>query len=368
MTVESLSILDYKNIVQAELAFSPGINFFFGNNGMGKTNGLDALYYLCFCKSYSHLPDYQVVRHEREYSVLQGFFSVGEKKELISCTIKRKQKKIFKRNKKEYERLSDHIGLLPVVMISPNDSNIILGGSEERRKFVDMVISQYDKSYLRALIYYNKVLTQRNSMLKDNKTDIDLSLLQILDDQLVENGRILYEKREHFITLIEPVFNHYYQTISQERENVGLIYQSQLKTNDLHYLLSNNREKDQLLGYTNVGPHKDDIDLMLGHHLMRKIGSQGQNKTCLIALKLAQFNVLVDTGVSTPILLLDDLFDKLDSFRVEQIIQLVIQPPFGQLFITDTNRLFMDEMVERTGREATFFQVENGFFHTIHRP
>lgn len=360
MIIERLSILNFKNIEETEIEFSPKMNYLFGDNGMGKTNLLDALYYLSFTRNYNNLPDSQLITHGAEFMVLQGYYKNGEEIEEIYCGVKKKQKKIFKRNKKEYNRLSEHIGLIPIVMISPADIDLIQGGSDGRRKFVDMLIAQYDKEYLYALIQYNKALYQRNSLLKDVTILSDDSLFEILEDQMEVYGSFIYQKRIQFVADFLPIFQEYYQIISQDNEQVDFEYNSPLKDFSLSYLLSSKREKDKIVGYTSSGIHKDDFDFQLGNFLIRKIGSQGQNKTYLIALKLAQFTILAEKGASVPILLLDDLFDKLDAKRVEQIIKLVAQPNFGQIFITDTNREYLDQILKDTQHDYKLFQVENG--------
>ena len=359
MIVEQISILNFKNIEEATLVFSPKMNYLFGNNGMGKTNLLDALYYLSFTKSPTNLTDSQLIQHKQEFFVLQGFYK-DESVEEIYCGVKRKQKKVFKRNKKEYERLSEHIGLIPLVMVSPADADLILGGSEERRKFVDMVICQFDKEYLYILMHYNKVLQQRNFLLKENYGIKEDSLFEILEEQLANDGTIIYNKRCEFMSEFVPIFNALHQDICKEGDAVDLQYSSQLKELSLQELLVEKRERDKLLGYTSVGVHKDDFNFLLDDYLIRKIGSQGQNKTYLIALKLAQFNFLVRKGLPTPLLLLDDIFDKLDADRVTQIIQLVSQPEFGQIFITDTNRKYLDEILRGLDKDYKLFQVNDG--------
>ena len=365
MVIEQISILNFKNIEQADLFFSPKMNCLFGNNGMGKTNLLDALYYLSFCKNYTNLPDSQLIMHDRDFSVLQAnYLFDGENTENIYCGIKRKQRKIFKRNKKEYERLSEHIGLLPLVMVCPADSDLIQGGSEERRKFTDVVISQYDKEYLHALIQYNKALLQRNSLLKE-QNPVDPTLFDIWEEQLAIFGEQIFNTRTKFIRDFLPIFQEFHQDICQKGESVGLEYESQLNEANLKDLLQQKRERDRLIGYTTSGIHKDDFNFTLDGYLMRKTGSQGQNKTYLIALKLAQFNFLVKTGASTPILLLDDVFDKLDEKRVEQIVKLVAQPQFGQIFITDTNRKYLDEILQKMDHDYKLFHVENGEFREM---
>ena len=359
MVLTRLSIVNYKNIGQADLQFSPNINCFLGNNGMGKTNLLDAIYYLSFCKSFTNLPDTQNIRHDEEFFMLQGYYQAKDITEEVFCGMKRRQKKQFKRNKKEYERFSDHIGFIPLVLISPADSELIRGGSEERRKFLDQVISQFDKNYLNALIRYNKALGQRNSMLKQEKS-ADPELLEIWEEQLHTEARLIYNRRREFLQEFIPVFQEFYNFISLGTEQVGIRYESDLTGGDLQTQLAVNRQRDMLLGYTTKGIHRDDLEMTLGDYPMKKIGSQGQNKTFLIALKLAQFEFLQKNGHTPPILLLDDIFDKLDAQRVEQIIKLVSGERFGQIFITDTNREYLDEIVSSMGENYHFFRVKNG--------
>jgi DNA replication and repair protein RecF len=359
MIINKLTVVNFKNIAEAELFFSPKMNCLFGNNGMGKTNLLDALYYLSFAKNYTNLTDSQLITHDGDFSVLQGFYSGNDIPEEIYCGIKRKQKKVFKRNKKEYERLSEHIGLIPLVMVSPADSELIQGGSDERRKFTDMLISQYDKEYLRLLIHYNKTLNQRNALLKNAAPNME-SVFEIWEEQMAASGKAIYEKRKTFLSEFLPIFHAYYREIGDAGEQVDLVYESQLEQRDLGEMLVAKRERDLILGYTSSGIHKDDFLFLLDKYLIRKIGSQGQNKTYLIALKLAQFRFLAQKSDSTPILLLDDLFDKLDANRVEKIIRLVAQPEFGQIFITDTNRKYLDEILTQTQYDYRLFQVENG--------
>ncbi len=358
MILKRLSILNYKNILQSEIAFSPKMNCFFGNNGMGKTNLLDAIYYLSFCKSHLNTPDNQIIHTDEEMCVIQGEYDYEGRNEEIFCAIRRKQRKQFKRNKKEYDKLSEHIGLLPLVMVSPADSELIQGGSSERRRFLDLIISQHDKQYLHALIQYNKALFQRNSLLRDQSKDN--SLYEVLEMQLGMYGNLIYEKRQSLVTDFIPVFNEYYQVISNSSEEIDLQYVSQSANGELPEMLSRNRERDIILGHTSVGIHKDELEMKLNNSLIRRVGSQGQNKTYLIALKLAQFGFLQQKGHTTPILLLDDIFDKLDANRVEQIIQLVSSNQFGQIFITDTNRKYLDEILAAMDHDYALFRVEDG--------
>ena len=332
---------------------------------MGKTNLLDALFYLSFTKNYTNLLDFQLIRHGEDFCVLQGYYRDNEVNEEIYCGIKHKQRKVFKRNKKEYERLSEHIGLIPMVMISPADTDLIQGGSAERRKFIDMIISQYDKEYLRCLIHYNKALQQRNSLLKERTVVPDHSLFDILDEQLCSDGEMIYQKRKEFISGFRLLFQKYCQFIGDGSESVDLQYDSTLNNLPLSVSLKEKREVDKILGYTSTGIHKDDFLFLLGEYLIRKTGSQGQNKTYLIALKLAQFQFLLQKNTSAPILLLDDIFDKLDANRVERIIQLVTKEEFGQIFVTDTNRKYLDEILSGLEHDYKLFQVEGGTFNEL---
>lgn len=365
MILNRLSIVNYKNIAQAEVAFSEKINCFFGNNGMGKTNILDSIYYLSFCKSHIHTPDTQLIRFGEDMCVLQGFYDFEGKTEELFCAIRNKQRKQFKRNKKEYDKLSDHIGLLPLVMISPADTDLIQGGSEDRRRFLDLIISQQDKKYLYSLIQYNKALTQRNALLKEQ--NLDASLFEALDLQLVRFGEYIYMKRKELVESLVPIFNRYHQQICESTEEVGLNYASQLRAEPLYDKLQRSRERDMILGYTSSGVHKDDLEMTLGNSLIRRLGSQGQRKTFLIALKFAQFFLLSEEGSTTPLLLLDDIFDKLDARRVAQIIKLVSKEDFGQIFITDTNRQYLDDIIRNINHDYALFEVKGGVITSMER-
>ena len=364
MILKRISILNYKNLEQVELDFSPKMNCFIGQNGMGKTNLLDAVYYLSFCKSATNPIDSQNMMHHQDFFVIQGFYETesGDIEE-IYCGMKRRQKKLFKRNKKEYTRLSDHIGFIPLVMVSPSDSELISGGSEERRRFMDVVISQYDKEYLEALIRYNKALQQRNTLLK-NEQGFDEELIEVWEEMMAASGEVVYRKRCAFIEEFIPIFQTFYSQISQNKEEVDLVYESHAQQGALLQLLKERRQRDQIMGYSLKGIHKDDLLMQLGDYPIKKEGSQGQNKTYLIALKLAQFDFLRRTGShTTPLLLLDDIFDKLDASRVEQIVKLVAGDKFGQIFITDTNRDHLDKIMQKIEGEHKVFSVEDGVIH-----
>jgi len=362
MYLKELSVVNYKNIQQAELQFSRKLNCFIGKNGVGKTNLLDSIYYLSFCKSYFNAADILNIKHDQEFFVLQGKYDRQGDEENIYCGLKRGNKKKFSRNKKEYKKLSGHIGLLPLVMISPSDTILIIGGSDERRKFTDSVISQFDRVYLENLVKYNRALLQRNNLLKHfaaNRT-FDADSLEIWDDQLINLGNKIHKRRSEFIKEVLPVFQKYYKYISKENESVELEYISQLNEAEFSDLIKESLSKDRIIQYTSVGIHKDDLDFKIEGYPIKKLGSQGQKKTFLAALKLAQFEFIKTVNEFMPILLLDDIFDKLDSERVEQIVRLVAENTFGQIFITDTNREHLDSLIQEAGADYRIFTIENG--------
>lgn len=360
MQIESLTIINYKNIRESNLCFSPKINCFLGDNGMGKTNFLDAIYYLSFCKSHSNSIDTQNILHGEEFFMISGEYHRGDVPESIHCALKRRQKKQFRRNKKEYERLSDHIGLLPLVMVSPDDSVLIAGGSEERRKFIDGVISQYNKTYLQYLLNYNTLLKQRNTLLKDDRRQ-DATIYDIIEEQMDNLGRYIHNERNKFIEEFIPVFQQFYFTISGGNETVSLSYNSQYTDQEtLVEKLRTTRERDRLIGFTSSGIHKDELEMLLSDHPIKREGSQGQNKTYLVSLKFAQFEFLKKIHNFKPILLLDDIFDKLDTNRVSRIVELVASELFGQIFITDTNRSHLDSILAELNHEALIFTVKDG--------
>lgn len=362
MHIEEISIVNFKNLNEVKVGFSPKLNCFIGNNGAGKTNMLDAIYYLSFCKSFFNASDQLNINHEESFFMLNGNYSRSESKENISCGLQKGQKKQFKRNTKIYKKLQEHIGLLPLVMITPSDGNLILGGSDERRKFMDGVISQYDQNYLNDLLKYNRALLQRNNLLKQfaSARFFDEELLSIWDSQLVEYGTRIHEQRTVFVEKLIPVFQRYYSFISQGNEIVGLEHQSDLYGNDFAAELKAALQKDRAAQYTTVGIHKDDLVLNIGDYAIKKLGSQGQKKTYLVALKLAQFDFIKEISGQKPILLLDDIFDKLDQHRVEQIVSTVAGEQFGQIFITDTNREHLDTIIRKMETDFRIFKVESG--------
>ena len=367
MILKNISIINYKNIKAANLELSSNINCLIGHNGVGKTNFLDAIYYLSFCRSAYNSVDSQVITHDEAFFMLEGNYvnDEGGDMENIYCGMKRGTKKHFKRNKKEYKRLSQHIGLIPLIFVSPADISLIEGGSEERRKLMDVVISQYDYSYIEALANYNKALQQRNALLKMEE-EPDMALMEIWEQEMARNGELLYQKRDAFIRELVPVFQQIYQHISGNREEVKLKYISHCQRGPLLEVIQRDRFKDRAVGYSLHGVHRDDLEMLIGDYQMKREGSQGQNKTFVLALKLAQFSFLKRTvSNTTPLLLLDDIFDKLDAQRVEAIVELVSGENFGQIFITDTNRDHLDQILNNMNDDYKIFSVEGGEINLI---
>lgn len=359
MLLKNLSLINYKNFESENFEFDAKINCFVGANGIGKTNVLDAIYHLALGKSYFNPVATQNINHEADFFVIDGSFENNDREEKIVCSLKRGAKKIIKRNGKTYDRLSDHIGLLPLVIISPADRDLIVEGSETRRKFIDGVIAQSDKIYLQNLIKYNKVLSQRNSLLKyfaANQT-FDSTTLSVYNDQLSEYGTPVFEKRAAFIATFLPIFKEQYGVISGGHENISLSYESKLIDTDLSQLLEQNIDKDRALQYTSVGIHKDDLSFKIDEHPIKKFGSQGQQKSFLIALKFAQFHFMQSLAGTTPILLLDDIFDKLDENRVGHIIELVNNENFGQIFISDTHAERTENIVKSIHQSYKIFKL-----------
>ena len=351
MILERLSIINYKNIQEATLQLSPNINCFIGHNGAGKTNVLDAVYFLSFCHSAQTTQDSLVIRHDQDFFMLEGEYEAFT----IHCGMKRGTKKVFRRDKKAYQRLSEHIGLIPIVLVSPADIQLIEGSSEERRRLMDVVISQLDRSYIDSLNRYNKALQQRNAMLKMEDREPDPDILSLWEEQMAREGEVIYQKRQDFVEQLIPLFQEYYETISGGHEQVSLKYTSHCQRGPLLEVIQRDRFKDRAVGYSLHGIHRDDLEIMLDGHPMRREGSQGQQKTFVIALKLAQFEFLKRTNAqTTPLLLLDDIFDKLDAQRVEQIIQLVASDQFGQIFITDT---YMFKQREKSIKDLILYNL-----------
>ncbi|NMH88594.1 DNA replication/repair protein RecF [Flavivirga algicola] len=359
MILKSLSLLNYKNFDSKSFTFNDKINCIVGNNGIGKTNVLDAIYHLSFGKSYFNPVATQNIKHDEDFFVINGDYEKEAKTEKIIISLKRGKKKVIKRNAKVYEKFSEHIGFLPLVIISPADRNLIIEGSDTRRKFIDSVISQSDKTYLNDLINYNKILAQRNALLKYfalNHT-FNNDTLEVYNDQLTDFGTRIFEKRDAFLKEFIPIFKSRYEAISNGKEIVDLKYHSDLFETDLNTLLKNIINKDKALQYTSVGIHKDDLHFNIEEHPIKKFGSQGQQKSFLIALKLAQFDFIKAQSGVNPILLLDDIFDKLDENRVAQIIKLVDDENFGQLFISDTHAERTEAAVKQVHQSYEIFKL-----------
>lgn len=359
MTLNTVTIVNYKNIAEARLEFSPKLNCLIGNNGQGKTNVLDAIYYLSMCRSYVQASDNSaVIRHGESYMMLQGGYTRQDSPLDISIALQRGKRKVVRRGGKEYQRLSQHIGLLPVVMVSPMDWDLVQGSGEERRRFMDQIISQNDSEYLEALIRYNKAVEQRNAMIKREMRDP--LLYETVEQAIDQHASLIHQRRSQWVEQFLPIFMHYYNAVAGERETVSLHYKSHLNEGTMPEHLSATRERDMILGYTTRGTHRDDLELLLDGYPMRRTGSQGQCKTYTIALRLAQFDFIRDNNPAVPILLLDDIFDKLDASRVERIVDVVSSDRFGQIFITDTNRTHLDEIVARHGGGHCLMHVEDG--------
>jgi DNA replication and repair protein RecF len=359
MYLQSLSLLNYKNIAEATYQFDPKINCFTGKNGVGKTNVLDAIYHLAYGKSYFNPLAVQNIRHGEEFFVIDGTFEKDGRREQVVCSLKKGMKKMLKRNGKAYDKFSEHVGFIPLVIISPYDSDLITEGSETRRKFLDSVISQLDAAYLQELINYQKVLQQRNALLKYfalNHT-FDRDTLYIYNAQLDGMAQHIFEKRKEFLNAFTPIFNKHHAAITGAAENVGLAYDSHLHQNSLATLLDESLQRDRILQYTSVGVHKDDLLFEIDGHPIKKFGSQGQQKSYLIALKLAQFEFMKQQGGVLPILLFDDIFDKLDETRVAKIVQMIDDKVFGQIFISDTHNERTEAIVKQTHESYAVFKL-----------
>lgn len=359
MYLKKVTLFNFKNFDEATFNFEHKVNCFVGKNGVGKTNVLDAIYHLAFGKSYFNSLAVQNIKHNQDFFTIDGDFEKNNRSENILCSLKKGQKKILKRNGKIYEKFSDHLGFIPMVIISPTDADLIREGSETRRKFIDSVISQLDNLYLQDLISYQKILSQRNALLKYfavNRT-FDKETIDIYDQQLNILGQNIYVKRKNFLEEFVPIFNVFYQNISNSAETVQLVYESQLSEKSLLLLLQENINRDKALQYTSVGIHKDDLLFNIGDYAIKKFGSQGQQKSFLIALKLAQFEFVKKQSGEKPILLFDDIFDKLDETRVEKIVAMVNNNDFGQLFISDTHEERTENIVKSTNQNYKIFNL-----------
>ncbi len=361
MQLKTLSLINFKNIGEARIDFSPHINALVGANGAGKTNVIDAVHYLAMAKSMVVMTDRQSVRHEEPFFVIDGTLqSDQEQQKRVVCSFSRQQAKGVKSLKcdgKEYERLSEHVGVIPVVVVAPQDIALVYDGAEERRRFINSFISQLDPLYLRELIRYNATLSQRNILLKQRG---DESMLLIYDEQLSQSAATIYAKRREVIEAIQPLVEHYYGCLSSQSESISVEYSSQLGATPLQELLLEARSRDRALEHTSVGVHRDDIELKIGGFALRKYGSQGQQKSLLLALKLAQYRLVSELRAERPILLLDDLFDKLDAERVQRLLEIVASPDFGQIFISDCNPTRLETILSSTQTPYALYRVAGG--------
>lgn len=358
MYLKKLVLINFKNIAQAEITLSERINCFVGDNGAGKTNVLDAVYYLSMSKSALSMTDGQSVRHGEDFFVVEGTYAGDSgSNDTVNCSFLRRSGKVLKLNGKEYDRMADHVGRFPVVMVSPQDSVLITDAAEERRRYLNAFLSQLDRDYLASLMRYNAVLAERNRFLKSSS---DEQMLQIYDMQLADHAARIYERRRDIIDRMRPLVAEFYRQLSGDREQVEIEYRSELASASMGELLLASRERDIVNGFTTSGVHRDDMSLRIGGYPLRKYGSQGQQKSFLMSLKLAQYRILAEVCGERPLLLLDDLFDKLDTSRVENLLTLVAGDDFGQIFITDCSRSRLETILSRAGEKYALFTVEGG--------
>lgn len=362
LQIEYFILTNFKNYLSQRIDCSPGLTCFIGKNGMGKTNLLDAIYYLCMGKSYFNLPDSLAAAHETSFFRLEGHFNLNGKKEQVAAKVIPRKKKELERNGAPYSRLSEHVGLLPVVMIAPDDTNLITEGSETRRRFLDNTLSQLDNNYLQQLITYNKVLQQRNALLKQFGEDggYNAALVEAYNRQMAGPAMAIYESRRRFMAPFRQILRQLYQSISGEAEEVDCRYVSKMQQAPIEALLREAAEKDRILQRTTVGPHKDDLEFTIRGYPLKRFASQGQLKSFVLSLKLAQYRKLMEEKRTTPILLLDDIFDKLDNDRVNQLLELLIEGEFGQAFITDTDEQRLEAVIQKFGQQYLKYRIEDG--------
>ena len=357
--LKKISIINYKNILDKEYELDPKINCFVGDNGVGKTNILDAVYHLSMGKSYFNVKNDQLINRGKDYMLVDGVFELNNKNESIVFSLKIGEKKILKRNGKPYKKFSNHIGLIPVVLISPYDNDLINEGSSERRKFIDSIISQNDKEYLINLIAYTRVIQNRNKLLKqyNRSVDFDLDTIKVYDDQIYKLSEPIFKARDKFIKEFTPLVLEKYKHISDDKEKISIEYKSDLINNHIENLIKDSFQKDVILQYTSVGLHKDDFVFNIDENRIKRFGSQGQQKSFLIALKLAQFDYLKNETGNSPILLMDDIFDKLDLMRVKRIVEIVNSTNFGQLFLSDTDKERIEKVLSSLNLSSKIFEV-----------
>ena len=359
LLINKISILNYKNILDKTFNFDNKINCFVGNNGVGKTNILDSIYHLAIGKSSFSISNENNINHESEFMLLDGLFSINNKKENITCSLKRNETKVLKRNEKIYKKLSDHFGLIPVVLISPYDTNLIIEGSSERRKFMDSIISTYDKNYLQNIITHGKLIKQRNKILKyfNKSAKIDMDSILVYNDQIVKLSKPIHECRKNFVSEFVPLVIDKYNNISGKNEKVTLQYKSDLNENEIGDLLEKSFQKDMILQFTSCGIHKDDLIFRIDNNSIKRFGSQGQQKSFLISLRFAEFEFLKNSNDLAPILLMDDIFDKLDIQRVKNIVDLVNSSEFGQLFVSDTDKTRIEKVIRSLKNSSEIFEI-----------
>tara|TARA_B100000401_G_scaffold333365_1_gene232498 strand:+ start:2650 stop:3738 length:1089 start_codon:yes stop_codon:yes gene_type:complete len=359
LLINKISILNYKNILDKTFNFDNKINCFVGNNGVGKTNILDSIYHLAIGKSSFSISNENNINHESEFMLLDGLFSINNKKENITCSLKRNETKVLKRNEKIYKKLSDHFGLIPVVLISPYDTNLIIEGSSERRKFMDSIISTYDKNYLQNIITHGKLIKQRNKILKyfNKSAKIDMDSILVYNDQIVKLSKPIHECRKNFVSEFVPLVIDKYNNISGKNEKVTLQYKSDLNENEIGDLLEKSFQKDMILQFTSCGIHKDDLIFKIDNNSIKRFGSQGQQKSFLISLRFAEFEFLKNSNDLAPILLMDDIFDKLDIQRVKNIVDLVNSSEFGQLFVSDTDKPRIEKVIKSLKNSSEIFEI-----------
>jgi len=360
--LNQLKLTNFKNYEGESLQFSPHLNAFVGLNGMGKTNLLDAIYYLCMSKSHFRTSDRNIALHGTTFFRLEGLFIRNTKKEKIVAKVQVGQKKVFECNDVAYAKIAEHIGHLPVVMISPDDTQLATEGSEERRRFLDNTLSQIDLNYLKHLIHYNKLVKQRNAALKQMAfaKSYDATLINSYNTQLLSPAHVIHKKRSEFLKSFQPIFENYYDKISGGQEKVHFKYRSQLNEKELKDLLIENQEKDRILQRTTVGIHKDDLTLSVNDHSLKRFGSQGQLKSFVLAMKLAQYEILRKEKGLNPILLLDDIFDKLDLNRIRFLLALLFEHNFGQIFLSDTQKDRVQDIINELKVDNRLFEISEG--------
>ncbi|MGB1207287.1 MAG: DNA replication/repair protein RecF [Chitinophagales bacterium] len=361
MYIQKIKIVNFKNYEQASLRFSPKLNVVVGSNGTGKTNLLDAIYYMCFCKSYFNASDNLNIRHNTYFFRIESVFVLNEKEESVVAKVGQGRKKEMRHNQIVYKKLSEHIGLLPLVMIAPDDVSLIKNASEERRKLIDSTLCQLDSTYLANLIQYNKLLKQRNATLKSfvEKRFFNATLLQTYDERLIPLGKFIHFKRKEFVENLMPILQVFYKILSQGKEKVACIYKSHLNEKEFGEILKANLMQDKQVQRTTQGIHRDDLLFSIDGYRLKKFGSQGQQKSFLLALKLAIYRYIQQKKQQKPILLLDDIFDKLDLQRIEQLISIVTKEDFGQVFISDTQLKRIKIIFDKLSLSYCVFEIKD---------